>query len=691
MRGLGPAVDELTGRGDDRQRQGRRPRNSLRRDLRRQRENGRRAARLAAVRAHQQPDTDRRRLEPGGRLSRRPGQAALDHRRGGFPLDGGTSRAASRPSTRTGRSVSSSRRNAPSTRGEPDRTTTRTPSSRRRQLATSQATGQLDIVFGSYDHYIYALQPNGHLVPGFPINRADTIWSSPTLVDTSHTGRDDIIMGGDASGFDGCRGGWLVDYRYLRSAPRGSSGSGASARRSGRARPSGSSTTPAGRPSSSGPAITPGTTAPPQTRSSPCTPTTGATCPVGPSRPPARPSARRPSGASTASRPSWRRHAPSCIGRPGRRERLERLGPPDLVQGLRRPQRSHLVAGARRHHGRPRRRRRRAHRSGLGALPALGPKRKLPLQHRSVGVDARQWAATRRAARLSPTCQVPRKTGWMLYFACGGPTVPATLVRLPVPGRARRRQSAGLAGMAGERRPHRDRRPDQRVSRTSCGPISRHLVGYRLVTSDGAVFERGNLPYCGGLNTSVLPSTVVSMASTPDGRGYWLLLADGSVYAFGDATWYGDLRGSTWRGGPVPPGAPVVAHRRYPGWEGLLRPRRSTAPSTPSETPHTTVRGARKWTDGAVVGIAVDSATGGYWLVTSQRCRLWRGRPRPTARLQAPAYLTDRRYCGGARRGRLLARRPRRARSTPTGRPRTARLLPGAWLAGHRHRRQPVG
>lgn len=80
-------------------------------------------------------------------------------------------------------------------------------------------TGQLDIVFGSYDHNIYALKPNGRLVAGFPIERADTIWSSPTLADVSHTGRDDIIMGGDSSGFDGCRGGWIVDYRYGVAGP----------------------------------------------------------------------------------------------------------------------------------------------------------------------------------------------------------------------------------------------------------------------------------------------------------------------------------------------------------------------------------------------------------------------------------------------------------------------------------------
>ena len=80
-------------------------------------------------------------------------------------------------------------------------------------------TGQQDIVFGSYDHNIYALQPNGRLVPGFPVERADTIWSSPTLADTTGTGRDDIIMGGDASGWQGCFGGWLVDYRYAGSRP----------------------------------------------------------------------------------------------------------------------------------------------------------------------------------------------------------------------------------------------------------------------------------------------------------------------------------------------------------------------------------------------------------------------------------------------------------------------------------------
>src|SRR5579872_2369051 len=81
------------------------------------------------------------------------------------------------------------------------------------------APGRDDIVFGSYDHYIYAITPAGRLVPGFPIQRADTIWSSPALVPTS-SGVDDIVIGGDSTGLKGpsglpCYGGWLTDYRWV--------------------------------------------------------------------------------------------------------------------------------------------------------------------------------------------------------------------------------------------------------------------------------------------------------------------------------------------------------------------------------------------------------------------------------------------------------------------------------------------
>ncbi len=79
-----------------------------------------------------------------------------------------------------------------------------------------QGPGSMDIVFGSYDRFMYALTKNGYLLHGFPVNRADTIWSSAALVDPNGSGHDDIIMGGDATGgrFYHCIGGWIVNYGY---------------------------------------------------------------------------------------------------------------------------------------------------------------------------------------------------------------------------------------------------------------------------------------------------------------------------------------------------------------------------------------------------------------------------------------------------------------------------------------------
>lgn len=81
--------------------------------------------------------------------------------------------------------------------------------------------GHQDIVFGSYDHHLYALTANGALVPGFPIDTEDTIWSSPALQHVRGSrSLEDIFIGGDASGRDGCWGGFVYDFSYQKHAPR---------------------------------------------------------------------------------------------------------------------------------------------------------------------------------------------------------------------------------------------------------------------------------------------------------------------------------------------------------------------------------------------------------------------------------------------------------------------------------------
>jgi cell wall-associated NlpC family hydrolase len=62
--------------------------------------------------------------------------------------------------------------------------------------------------------------------------------------------------------------------------------------------------------------------------------------------------------------------------------------------------------------------------------------------------------------------------------------------------------------------------------------------GYWLVTSDGSVFGAGSAgSFAPG--TVAMNKPVVDMAPTPDGLGYWLLTTDGSVFGFGDARLFG--------------------------------------------------------------------------------------------------------------------------------------------------------
>ena len=68
--------------------------------------------------------------------------------------------------------------------------------------------------------------------------------------------------------------------------------------------------------------------------------------------------------------------------------------------------------------------------------------------------------------------------------------------------------------------------------------------GYWIVGADGGVFAYGGAAYYGSLpGLGVKVDDVIGIAATPDGRGYWLVATDGSVYAFGDATYLGSLPG----------------------------------------------------------------------------------------------------------------------------------------------------
>jgi hypothetical protein len=65
--------------------------------------------------------------------------------------------------------------------------------------------------------------------------------------------------------------------------------------------------------------------------------------------------------------------------------------------------------------------------------------------------------------------------------------------------------------------------------------------GYWLVGSDGGVFTFGNADFYGSTGNLKLQAPVDGIAATADRKGYWLVASDGGVFSFGDAQFYGSI------------------------------------------------------------------------------------------------------------------------------------------------------
>jgi hypothetical protein len=133
--------------------------------------------------------------------------------------------------------------------------------------------------------------------------------------------------------------------------------------------------------------------------------------------------------------------------------------------------------------------------------------------------------------------------------------------------------------------------------------------GYWLVTADGRVLHYGDAKWYGSMRGRKLPASIGGIAATPTGKGYWLFGRNGSVYHFGDARWRGAAAGDS-------RDASIVAMSSTPSgngywllnavgrvffygdakWYGSLR-----------NTPHT----------GFVLGFAPTASGKGYWLATT--------------------------------------------------------------------------
>jgi hypothetical protein len=128
------------------------------------------------------------------------------------------------------------------------------------------------------------------------------------------------------------------------------------------------------------------------------------------------------------------------------------------------------------------------------------------------------------------------------------------------------------------------------------------------VSADGGVFSFGNAHFYGSMGGIPLNSPVVGMASTPDHGGYWLVAADGGIFSFGDAVFHGSMGGQ-------PLNQPIVGMTSTPDGQGYwLVAADGGIFAFGDAVFHGSMGGIPL--NAPVTGMAANTA-GGYWLVAT--------------------------------------------------------------------------
>jgi len=136
-----------------------------------------------------------------------------------------------------------------------------------------------------------------------------------------------------------------------------------------------------------------------------------------------------------------------------------------------------------------------------------------------------------------------------------------------------------------------------------------HGQGYWEVASDGTVFHYGDAGFFGSMGGLPLSAPIVGMAATGDGLGYWLVAADGGIFAFGDARFYGST-------GALVLNRPIVGMAATGDGLGYWLVAADGGIFAFGDAPFHGSTGGMPL-NRPVVGMAADLGTGGYWLVAA--------------------------------------------------------------------------
>lgn len=146
------------------------------------------------------------------------------------------------------------------------------------------------------------------------------------------------------------------------------------------------------------------------------------------------------------------------------------------------------------------------------------------------------------------------------------------------------------------------------------------LHGYWLVGADGGIFTFGAARFWGSTGNLNLQRPVVGITPTADRGGYWLVATDGGIFAFGDSGFYGSLPGV----GLAPAGsaapdrlnAPVVAMVPSTDGHGYFMVAADGGVFAFGDAQFAGSCPGIGGCSGQAVAVMPDASGGGYWLVT---------------------------------------------------------------------------
>lgn len=131
-------------------------------------------------------------------------------------------------------------------------------------------------------------------------------------------------------------------------------------------------------------------------------------------------------------------------------------------------------------------------------------------------------------------------------------------------------------------------------------------LGQWVVAADGGVFAFAGAPFYGSMGGKPLNAPIVGIAPTPSGAGYWLVGSDGGVFAFGDAGFYGSAAGTALA-------RPMVGISPTPSGRGYWLVAADGGVFAYGDAPFFGSMGGKPL-NSPVVGIASTPTGRGYWL-----------------------------------------------------------------------------